>query len=81
MGAPRTHHVSPAIVPPLLPLTGATSPAALGLEKEIGNFEPGKWFDALVLDPDAPGSQIPLMENDTTDDIFSKLIYLSTKRI
>ena len=40
----------------------------LGLQDKIGNFDPGKDFDALILDPLASGSNF-----DTFDVSFSDI--------
>ena len=34
---------------------GVARPRALALDDVVGNFAAGKWFDALLIDPDAPG--------------------------
>lgn len=44
-------------------------PAALGLDKEIGNFEVGKEFDALLINPKASDSPIDLFCGDFVGDI------------
>lgn len=44
-------------------------PVALGLDKEIGNFEVGKEFDALLINPKASDSPIDLFHGDFIGDI------------
>lgn len=43
-------------------------PVALGLDKEIGNFEVGKEFDALLINPKASDSPIDLFSGDLVGD-------------
>lgn len=42
---------------------------ALGLDSEIGNFEVGKEFDALLINPKASDSPIDLFYGDFVGDI------------
>lgn len=56
------------------------SSTALGLEKEIGNFQVGKSFDALLVDTSVADSPVPVFERDTLDDIISKFIFLGDDR-
>lgn len=44
-------------------------PIALGLDREIGNFEVGKEFDALLINPKASDSPIDLFYGDFVGDI------------
>lgn len=44
-------------------------PVALGLDREIGNFEVGKEFDALLINPKASDSPIDLFCGDFVGDI------------
>lgn len=44
-------------------------PVALGLDKEIGNFEVGKEFDALLINTKASDSPIDLFYGDLVGDI------------
>uniref|UniRef100_A0A8D0S8T0 Guanine deaminase n=2 Tax=Sus scrofa TaxID=9823 RepID=A0A8D0S8T0_PIG len=57
---------------------------ALGLEKEIGNFEVGKEFDALLINPKASDSPIDLFYGDFVGDIseavIQKFLYLGDDR-
>jgi guanine deaminase len=52
----------------------------LGLEKKIGNFEPGKAFDALIVDPYAAESPFDVFENDSTLDVFQKFIFMGNNK-
>lgn len=49
--------------------------SALALDKVIGNFEIGKDFDALIIDPDCEDSHIDVFEEDTLEDCFDKFLY------
>ncbi|XP_034884944.1 guanine deaminase isoform X3 [Mirounga angustirostris] len=53
---------------------------ALGLDKEIGNFEVGKEFDALLINPKASDSPIDLFSGDlvgdTSEAVIQKFLYL-----
>lgn len=40
----------------------------MGLDKEIGNFEVGKEFDALLINPKASDSPIDLFSGDLAGD-------------
>eukprot|EP01023_Acetabularia_acetabulum_P063446 TRINITY_DN7966_c1_g2_i1.p1 TRINITY_DN7966_c1_g2~~TRINITY_DN7966_c1_g2_i1.p1 ORF type:complete len:449 (-),score=90.11 TRINITY_DN7966_c1_g2_i1:70-1416(-) len=55
-------------------LGGAKS---LSLENEVGSFEVGKQFDALLIDF---GDNIDIFENDTDEDQFQKFINLGDGR-
>jgi len=53
----------------------------LGLEKDIGNFEVGKQFDAIIVDPFAYNSPFDVFEQqDKLEDIFQKFIFLGDDR-
>lgn len=41
---------------------------ALGLEREIGSIEPGKWADLVILDPRGPHLEGP-------EDVYTRLVY------
>ncbi|KAM6182658.1 guanine deaminase [Erethizon dorsatum] len=57
---------------------------ALGLANEIGNFEVGKEFDALLINPKASDSPIDLFygdfASDASDAIIQKFFYLGDDR-
>lgn len=57
---------------------------ALGLDREIGNFEVGKDFDALLINPRASDSPIDLFCGDFVGDIseavIQKFLYLGDDR-
>ncbi|XP_021362507.1 guanine deaminase-like [Mizuhopecten yessoensis] len=52
----------------------------LDMEDVIGNFEIGKEFDALVVDPDVNGGPIDIFEDDTVEDAFQKFTFLGDDR-
>ena len=47
----------------------------MALDKKIGNFECGKEFDALIVDPDVQGSPMNNFEEDTVLDVVEKFLY------
>ena len=49
--------------------------SAMALDKKIGNFECGKEFDALIVDPDVQGSPMNSFEEDTALDVVEKFLY------
>lgn len=52
----------------------------LGLDDVIGNFEVGKEFDALLINPKASDSPFDLFAADTSEDIIQKFLYLGDDR-
>jgi guanine deaminase len=52
----------------------------LGLDEKIGNFEVGKDFDALLIDPDAVDSPFDCFENDDLEDVVQKFLYIGDDR-
>lgn len=53
----------------------------LGLKERVGNFEVGKEFDALIVDPCAPGSPFDVIPSeDTILDTFQKFLFLGDDR-
>ncbi|XP_043342964.1 guanine deaminase isoform X2 [Cervus elaphus] len=57
---------------------------ALGLDREIGNFEVGKEFDALLINPKASDSPIDLFYGDfigeISEAVIQKFLYLGDDR-
>lgn len=53
---------------------------ALALDSTIGNFVPGKAFDALVVDVNAPSSQIDTFGVETPTNLFEKFVYIGDDR-
>ncbi|EDO38739.1 predicted protein [Nematostella vectensis] len=52
----------------------------LGLEKKIGNFQVGKDFDAVLVDPDASDSPFDCFDEDNIDVVVQKFLYLGDDR-
>ncbi|RHZ75785.1 hypothetical protein Glove_209g148 [Diversispora epigaea] len=54
----------------------------VNLENVIGNFEVGKEFDALLIDPESPQSPIDIFDydDDNIERIFEKFIFLGDER-
>ncbi|XP_033758264.1 guanine deaminase-like [Pecten maximus] len=52
----------------------------LDMDDVIGNFEVGKEFDALLIDPAVDGGPIDVFEDDTIEDIVQKFIFLGDDR-
>jgi len=52
----------------------------LGLDDKIGNFQVGKFLDALVVDPFIKDSPFDVTQFDTLHDIFEKFIFLGDDR-
>ncbi|XP_060066008.1 guanine deaminase-like isoform X2 [Ylistrum balloti] len=52
----------------------------LDMEDHIGNFEVGKAFDALLVDPCVDGGPIDVFREDTMEDIIQKFIFLGDDR-
>ena len=51
----------------------------MGLENVIGNFEVGKEFDALRINPSVANSPFDLFQRDTVLDTVQKFLYLGKK--
>ena len=54
--------------------------AALGLADTIGNFEPGKQFDAMITHVGHKGSSIDLLMPHSHEELLQKFIYLGDCR-
>ncbi|ELU04611.1 hypothetical protein CAPTEDRAFT_178545 [Capitella teleta] len=52
----------------------------MGLDKEIGNFEKGKQFDALRINPYVIDSPYDLFKRDEIEDSIQKFFYLGDDR-
>jgi guanine deaminase len=52
----------------------------LNLESVIGNFVPGKDFDALVVNVEDGNGQVDIFPHDTPVDMFEKFIHLGDDR-
>ncbi|WP_342359935.1 guanine deaminase [Terrarubrum flagellatum] len=53
----------------------ATAGGGQALDAPIGQFKPGYQFDALLLDPDAPGSNVVSFDAEEPEILLQKLIY------
>ncbi|ORY48979.1 guanine deaminase [Rhizoclosmatium globosum] len=52
----------------------------LSLGDTVGNFLPGKDFDALIIDPKVEGSPVDVFEGDSSLDIFQRFLFLGDDR-
>lgn len=52
----------------------------LGLDNLIGNFQVGKFFDALVVNPESQQNTFEVYEHDKMEDVFQKFIFLGDDR-
>lgn len=48
----------------------------LGLDNQIGNFKPGKEFDALIIETAGDHSPFDVFPKDTVEDLVQKFIFL-----
>ena len=46
------------------------------MEKQLGNFEVGKYFDALLIDTSVEQSPFDVFQRDKIDDIVEKFFHL-----
>lgn len=53
---------------------------ALKLDDKIGNFIPGKQFDALIVNLESEGSVIDTFGHETLEEKIEKFIYLGDDR-
>ena len=53
----------------------ATAGGAIVLDLPVGLFAPGYQFDAIVVDANAPGSNLLIFADDTQEDVLQKIIY------
>lgn len=44
----------------------------LGLGAQVGNFEPGKYFDALIVDPNTDDSPLDTFDGEQLHNLFEK---------
>jgi len=64
----------------LKPTDSHLSLQLLGLDNIIGNFVPGKVFDAIILDPHAKESPFDVYNTDSRLDVFQKLLFVGDDR-
>lgn len=54
--------------------------AVFTLQHQVGTFEEGKEFDALLVDVNVPGGPFDIFDGDTMEDQFEKFINLGDDR-
>jgi guanine deaminase len=57
----------------------ATAGGGIVLDLPIGLFRPGYAFDALIVDPEAPGSNLRIFAEDSGTDILQKTVNGATR--
>ncbi len=58
----------------------ATAGGADALDLPVGSFEPGRQFDAMLVDPDAPGTTMRLFDEvDDEADLIEKIVYTASR--
>ena len=58
----------------------ATKGGADVLDLPVGAFEPGRAFDAILIDPQAKGGTVTVFDGlDTPEDVFQKIVYTASK--
>jgi len=58
----------------------ATAGGADALDLPVGSFAPGRHFDAILVDPDAPGSTMRLFDEvDEEADLLEKIVYTASR--
>lgn len=57
----------------------ATAGGGEVLDLPIGRFAPGCHFDALRIDPDAPGGTIRLWDEEPGDDMLESILYTASR--
>ncbi|CAG8567485.1 11014_t:CDS:2 [Acaulospora colombiana] len=82
MTAPKDKKSSPITLNELFYLSTMGGASLLNLENVIGNFEVGKEFDALLIDPESHQSPINLFEgiDDDVERVFEKFLFLGDER-
>ncbi|ORC90147.1 guanine deaminase [Trypanosoma theileri] len=57
----------------------ATTQGGVSLDLNVGKFAPGYAFDCLVVDVNAPGSNVRVFDSeDSLEDVFQKIVYNAT---
>lgn len=57
----------------------ATAGGGMALDLPVGVFREGFQFDAVLLDPEAPGSNLRIDPDEAPADILQKIIYLANR--
>lgn len=52
----------------------------LGLGKKVGNFMPGKYFDAVVVDTGSEHGPLDLFDGEELENAFEKFLFLGDDR-
>ncbi|KAI9142834.1 hypothetical protein BKA69DRAFT_1123619 [Paraphysoderma sedebokerense] len=74
-GSPDNKRITPLTVAEVFHLATVGSAEVMGLSDTIGNFEPGKEFDALLIDTNVPDSPFDLFPHDDTFSTFEKFVF------
>ncbi|GFR86296.1 guanine deaminase-like [Elysia marginata] len=72
--------VDPITYKDIFKLATLGSAQVLGISDVVGNFEVGKQFDALLIDPDVKHSSLDVFSTDTREDIIQKFLFLGDDR-
>ncbi|KAL1922669.1 uncharacterized protein VTP21DRAFT_10208 [Calcarisporiella thermophila] len=67
-------------IPEIIFLATLGGAQILGLGDKVGNFVPGKEFDALCVDPFAEGSPFDVFPHDTEHTVLEKFLYSGDDR-
>jgi guanine deaminase len=57
----------------------ATRGGADVLDLPLGSFEPGRFFDALQIDPEAEAGAIRLCHDESPDEVLQIILYMATR--
>ncbi len=57
----------------------ATAGGGMVLDLPVGLFRPGHAFDAVVIDPDAPGSNLAIPAGDTAEQALERIVHLASR--
>jgi guanine deaminase len=57
----------------------ATAAGGIALDLPVGVFKPGFQFDALLIDPEVPGSNLRLAAGEPPHDVLQKIIYSASR--
>ena len=57
----------------------ATAGGGVALDLPVGMLQPGYQFDAIVVDPAAPGSNLSFEAADNAEDILQKIVYHTSR--
>lgn len=61
---PDPNHPSTHTPPQVFYLATQGGAEVLGLGAQVGNFEPGKYFDALIVDPNTDDSPLDIFDGE-----------------